>query len=106
MSEDTFSEIVAQISRIIRTDKSTSDRHGKFILLQILSCIKRKYKLCRVLKFPYFSKKKKQKKKKNNKKKNKKKKQTKQQQNHRHFVIQERFNKLVYGIDTIIKCGT
>ena len=23
----------------------------------------------------------------------------------RHFIIQERFNKLIYGIDTIIKCG-
>ena len=24
----------------------------------------------------------------------------------RHFIIQERFNKLIYGINTIIKCGT
>ena len=24
----------------------------------------------------------------------------------RHFIIQERFNKLLYGINTIIKCGT
>ena len=24
----------------------------------------------------------------------------------RHFIIQERFNKLIYGIYTIIKCGT
>ena len=24
----------------------------------------------------------------------------------RHFVIQERFEKLTYGINTIIKCGT
>ena len=24
----------------------------------------------------------------------------------RHFIIQERFNKLIYGIDTITKCGT
>ena len=24
----------------------------------------------------------------------------------RRFIIQERFNKLIYGIDTIIKCGT
>ena len=24
----------------------------------------------------------------------------------RHFIIQERFNKLMYGINTIIKCGT
>ena len=24
----------------------------------------------------------------------------------RHFIVQERFNKLIYGINTIIKCGT
>ena len=24
----------------------------------------------------------------------------------RHFIIQERFNKLIYGINIIIKCGT
>ena len=24
----------------------------------------------------------------------------------RHFIIQERFNKLIYGINTTIKCGT
>ena len=24
----------------------------------------------------------------------------------RHFIIQERFNKLIYGMNTIIKCGT
>ena len=24
----------------------------------------------------------------------------------RHFVIKERFNKLIYGFNTIIKCGT
>ena len=24
----------------------------------------------------------------------------------RHFISQERFNKLIYGINTIIKCGT
>ena len=24
----------------------------------------------------------------------------------RHFIIQERFNKLIYGINTIIQCGT
>ena len=24
----------------------------------------------------------------------------------RHLIIQERFNKLIYGINTIIKCGT
>ena len=24
----------------------------------------------------------------------------------RHFIIQERLDKLIYGIDTIIKCGT
>ena len=26
--------------------------------------------------------------------------------NNRHFIIQERFNKLIYCINTIIKCGT
>ena len=24
----------------------------------------------------------------------------------RHFIIQGRFNKMIYGINTIIKCGT
>ena len=24
----------------------------------------------------------------------------------RHFIVQERFNKLIHGINTIIKCGT
>ena len=24
----------------------------------------------------------------------------------RHFIIQERFNKLIYGVNTVIKCGT
>ena len=26
--------------------------------------------------------------------------------NNRHFIIHERFNKLIYGIDTIMKCGS
>ena len=25
---------------------------------------------------------------------------------YRHFIVQERFNKLIHGINTIIKCGT
>ena len=25
---------------------------------------------------------------------------------HRHFIIQEKFDKLIYSINTIIKCGT
>ena len=35
-----------------------------------------------------------------------KKKKKKKKKKNRHFIIQERFNKLIYGINTIIKCDT